>query len=278
MYEELQLALMDLITPERLDVFLEAQQLLSSMGLSDFEDEIQQVFGLQDGISDNDLLVSRVETILIYAMGDALNQYGVTVRDDTPLEVMAGIAQATANIEHYVIPEVLHDITLGDWQPEEALAEMVPMFSAVSGVNAFDYLTHVKEDTITRIREITASVLQYRPPEDNRPVDHKERIARINQLLRHTQHTAPAVVVNLAKSGVGSGQPLTSLMNYALEDLDKMNTDEVGIELLGLVYFSNTPLDNMTSTIRDVIQDYTDEYQEQVRIHTAITLAQGAIN
>ncbi len=278
MYEELQLALMDLISPERLDVFLEAQQLLSSMGLSDFEDEIQQVFGLQDGISDNDLLVSRVETILIYALGDALNQYGVTVREDTPLPVMIGIVQATANIEHYVIPEVLHDFTLGDWQPEEALAEMVPMFSTVSGVDAFDYITHVRPETITRIREITSAALQYRPPEDTRPTDHKERISQINRLLRATDHAAPSIVVNLAKSGVGSGQPLASLMSYALEDLDKLSTDAVGPELLGLVYFSNVPLNQLFTTFRDLVRDYTDDYQEQVRIMAAIDRAREAIN
>lgn len=270
MYEELQLALTDIVSPEQLDVLLDAQQILAALGLTDFEDELQQVFGLQDGISDNDLLVSRTRDVLIYALGDALTQYGVTVEDETPMPVMVGILQAVANIEHYVIPEVLHDMTLGNWQAEEIIADMTPMFSTVPGDEAFEYILAVKSDTITRIREITGQALHYTPPEDTRPPDHRKKISKINAMLNRTQQQHPIKVTELAKSGVASGQSFDTLLELSIEYLDTLSTDQVALELLGLVYYSDTPMAEVPTMMNEVIKDYTDDYRECVKIQSVV--------
>lgn len=271
MYEELQLALADVVTPEQLDVLLECHQQLSDLGLSDFEDELQQVVGLQDGISDNDLFVSRIRDVLLYAVGDALTQYGVEVDDETPLNVMVGILQAVANIEHYIIPEHLHDLACSGRPSEEIIAEMTPMFSVVPGDEAFEHIVAVKDDTIIRLREITGQLLSYRTPDDHRPADHTLKIAKINGLLNATQQQRPAKVNELAKSGVRSGQPLDTLLELSIEYLDAQPTTEVAIELLGLAYYSDVPMSELTDVLREVVREYTDDYQEQVKISHALT-------
>jgi len=277
MMDELRIALHDIIPEERIRVFLEAQQLLSSIGLSSFEDELQNIIGMQDGISDNYLFVGRIQDVLIYALGDSLTQYGITLEENTTLPVMTGILQAVANVEHYVIPQALYDMTLADWTPEELVAEMTPMFSDITGAEAFEAIVHVDDAVVVRLREIARQAVE----QDTEHLPHREAktgaIKRVNALLNLTQREHPHLVVELAKSGVPSGQPLDTLLETSVEALDGMPTEKAALELLGLVFFSGVEPEALGGALKDAIQEFTDDYQEQVRIEKAIEATWGEV-
>lgn len=271
MHEELQLALMGLVTPERLWVLLEANRVLEALGSEDHADELQQVFGMQDGIADNNLLVGRVEDVLMIGVGSALRQYGVVCRDDTPLDIMVAVLSAMGNVEHYFIPETLYDYTQADWSPEEIVAEVVPLLTGVSAAEVFDYVAEVSPRTIARLRQIALDNMAYHEPEDAETQDiRNHRIRILNTILRHTGQAYPQVVVGLAKSGLRSGMPLASLLADSLDRLDEFNTEAMGHELLGLVVFSNTPLDELLETTHQTIEEFSDDYEEQQRMILAI--------
>jgi len=277
MLDELRIALHGIIPEERIRVFLEAQQLLSSIGLSSFEDELQNIIGMQDGISDNYLFVGRIQDVLIYALGDSLTQYGITVEENTTIPVMLGILQAVANVENYVIPQTLHDMTLTDWTPEELVSEMTPMFSDITGAEAFDAIVKVDDAVVTRLREITGQATE----QNAEDLPHRDAktgaIKRINALLNATNHHHPQLVVEMAKSGIPSGQPLEVLLGETLETLDTLPTDKLALELLGLVFYSGSEPEEIGDVLKATIRDFTDDYQEQVRIEKAIEATWGEV-
>jgi len=277
MLDELRIALHGIIPEERIRVFLEAQQLLSSIGLSSFEDELQNIIGMQDGISDNYLFVGRIQDVLIYALGDSLTQYGITVEENTTIPVMLGILQAVANVENYVIPQTLYDMTLSDWTPEELVSEMTPMFSDITGAEAFDAIVKVDDAVVTRLREITSQATE----QNAEDLPHRDAktgaIKRINALLNATNHHHPQLVVEMAKSGIPSGQPLEVLLGETLETLDTLPTDKLALELLGLVFYSGSEPEEIGDVLKATIRDFTDDYQEQVRIEKAIEATWGEV-
>lgn len=270
MHKELRIALKDVVSPERLWVLLEAYDLLSTVGLSDQDTELQNILGLQDGISDTNLLVGRVEDLLIYTVGNTLFQYGITVNEETPLSLMTYILDAISRVEYYVIPETLYSIASSDIQPEEVIAQVVPLLSPVTDDDeVFMALTHVSPDTINRLKTISA----YQDKQPTPHPDHDKKVALINGIYRETGGRVPVVVTEMAKDGVRLGTPLDAVLEMAFERLDEMNQSrsaDIALELLGLVAYSDVAHENMVGTINAVIAEFTDEYSERVRMQTTV--------
>ncbi len=269
MNEELQLALAGVISPERLEVILQGQRLLNDLGLTTADDELQQIFGLQDGISDNQLFVSRIEDCLLLAVGDSLRQYGITVAEHTPFAMMVGILHAVSQFEYYILPETLLDLTCGTDDSEVLLAGLVPLFSELQREEVLEYLTAVEASTIARIRQIASDHLALREVTVARPDDYHQRIRILNGMLRRSLNAHPQVVLQLAKNGIRAGLPVGELLEQALDDLDALKLEAAAREIVALVYFSDTPLDDIWHTTVETIRDYVDEYRDQVRMEAA---------
>lgn len=266
MFEELQLALTDVVTPERLEVFLEAQQLLNQLSFTAADEELQTILGLQDGISDSYLLVSRVEDCLVYAIGEALHQHGIECAADTPLYLMVALLTTVGNIQHYLLPEDLLQMTLQDEDPEVILAGLVPFFTDVDAEQALEVLQNVHPNVIHRITELARERQARDQIEPPRVADHAVRIQKINALRRQQDYPPPQLVVELSRRGVRSGAPLEHLLSQTLDDLEALSLDQIPVEFLALVFFSNTPLDQVLNVTLEHLHDFTDLAPQRSRL------------
>lgn len=272
MRDQIQLGLDGAATPEYIAVALDAYDVLVSIGSLAFEDELQQIIGLQDGISDNTLLVSRINDVLIYTVGDALHKHRITVTEDTDLPLMIDILRSVSLIEAYIIPETIADLTTTDLSDEEILAEIVPLFTARDSTEVLDHLTEVHPDVIQRIYEVTEMQHHYTPDaESSVPQDMDERLYQINQLRHRLGFDQLTLAHELACQGVRPGLTLGQLFELTLDKLDALMTPLVAGELLGLLLYSNYPIDDVAEAFEKAVAEYTDEYQEQVRIIESFT-------
>lgn len=270
MYEELQLALWDIISPEQLYVILEAQRLLNDIGLTTADDELQNVIGLQDGISDNTILINRIEDVLLYAVGSALNEYGITLRDDAPFPLMVGILRTVSQFELYLIPESLSDVINSADDNEEVVSYLVPLFTEFDEQEALDNIVTVEDATIRRMHAVVEELIAVTPT-DNPVVEKRElRIKRINQMLIQTQRMHPLIVVDLAQSGVRMGQPLDLLVTQVIDRLEPLALEPLAYEMLGLTYYSNTPISDILQATLQGVEELIDEIKEQVTLRELI--------
>lgn len=272
MYEELQLALMDVVTPERLYVILDAQQLLNQIGLTTADDELQQIFGLQDGISDYDLFISRIDACLIYALGGALREYGITCKDDVSMANMCAILRTVANFEFYVIPETLVNITHDEeLTNEEIVAELVSLFTELSLEEALEGIAGVEDSTILRMQAVSTELDVYTVTDTESQIEHRElRLRRINQMLADNQWKSPIITLGLSRNGVKLGQSLELLVSTTYEDLEASQDEHLPTELLALVYFSNTPIEEILSSALDLVDEFFEDNPTRLRVRKEI--------
>lgn len=270
MFEELQLALMDLVTPERLFVILEAHRVLMDLGIDDVNDELQQIIGLQDGISDTDLFISRIDECLMISLYDTINEYNVGIRDDVTMAQLTAIVRTVTMFDDYIIPDTLVALLESDQSNIEMIAAMVPLFTELSEEEALEVITDVSDATIARMRSIADEMLSTQVGEYNEVADQTIRVKRINMMRNNTQGHHPRIAVELANSGVKLGQNFEVILSMSVLQLEPLPLKEMAYELVGLAYFSNTPIGDIRQTLQESVYEIYDEFDQQRRLNSMI--------
>lgn len=269
---ELQMALEGVASPEHLEVLLEADALLRRMGMDVVGDDLQEVIEMQNGNSDNAMLLSRIDDVLMIGLNQAMTEMGLSVIDETSMTIQTSILHTVYSLEDYIIPDHLVGLCMGDFSNEEIIAHMTPIFTTVGVEEAMDHLVDVSDALVQRVNEVALAAIQLRGPDpiDLLP-DNTRRVARLNRLIKAKGAEKCSIVVELVNAGVRCGRPLDALLEQHVEVMDTFDTDHLACELLALVYFSNSDFDTVFKTAHGLVQDFTDELSEQNRLNKHLT-------
>lgn len=272
MNEELMLALEGVVTPEQLDAYLNATRVLEGVGLSSHMDELQQVFGMQDGVSDNDLFRDRVHGVLVSAVEHCLDQYGIHMMDTTALPVSTAILESVALVEQYILPESLLAVAASeDDSPEDVIAELTQMIAGHQDVDYVEHLASVDSATVVRLE----SVLRERLDVEITPTPLSDLERRRIQLTNYCLQKLPPSpakyeVGEVLKSGLHPLVDEETLLDIVMDqvDLDGYTTETVTTPLLLVWAFSYPTTGPVTleDTFDAVINAFTDDPDELGRI------------
>lgn len=270
MLHTLQVALAGLITDERMDVLLDSVRLIQDAGLSAPIDEVQEVIEIQNSFSDNTLLVARITDTLYLGVTQILTELGVTCTDEVELVERNAILLTVSLLEHYIIPEHLIGLMGGEFNSEEIIAHMVPVFTTVTMDEALHALLEVDPRLIEKLREVLERSLQLRSVSDADLLpDNTARIAAINRLITAVGVERVSIAMELADAGVRAGRPLSGLLTNYTESLEDLPLEHVTSELLALVLFSNHPVSELKPKLLELINDFTDQpYQQKTMTET----------
>jgi hypothetical protein len=264
MIHTLQLVLTDLVTEERLQVLVDALRLVESSGQSAPSDELQEIIEIQDGLSDNTMLVSRLTDVLELAINQTLNQLGITCNEDADLAQKVAILTAVVSLEDYIIPEHIAGILGGYFTNEEAIALMVPIFTTMTTEEAIEVLMKVEDATLERLSEVVQNNLLKRGNlEVELPQNNTARIAMLNRLIKATSREQLSVVITLIEAGVRAGRPLSTLLTNHTEELDQFEINHLVVELLALVIFSDHELGDLRAKVGELINEFSDDHAKQ---------------
>jgi hypothetical protein len=268
MRHEIDVALTGLITEEQKDVLLSGYDVLQTVGLSDVDVELQTVLGLQDGISDSYLLVSRLQDVLLLATGGCLNQYGIVLRDDTPFPVMSEILLGLATFENQLLPEHMMEILEADDLGNiEKTAEILAITTSENEDTLYEYIVDVRESLLVRMVNVLKEAFQLKDvePEDaERTTENRYRARQIHHLCRGFDGH-PTIVFELASSGVAMGTPIHLMVPDVFDQLDALSTGDLAVELLGLIWYSDTPMNNSPKVLENYLEDFNDDYEAKMR-------------
>ncbi len=274
MYEEIQVGLDGVVTPERMDVLLETYRQLTKSGLDALNDELIGIFNMQDGIADNAMFASRVEDCLMIGAIEVLRTHGITVNPQTAeMTTLTDTIQTLNDFEHYIVPEVLVGLVGPDEEPDLALASVVALFTDSTEDDVINAVDAVETSVIERMRAVAERQMEYEAEAQSVPPDHNERIGHINTLIRQYEGRHPAIVMEMAEHGIPSGQRLNNLFEQVFEQIDGYTPKELGVEFLGLVLYSDTPLSDVYEVASGLPQEFTDSHSEQYRIGHALDQA-----
>lgn len=265
-------ALEDIVGEDQLRVMTDALTLLESLDLSAPSDEIQTIVEIQDSMSDNAIMVSRINDVIYIAYEEAFASFGISLIDNTPLAFKVALLQAVTSLEHYIIPEEIKLLYQAPFGNEEIIANIVPIFSSFTLEQALEYVVEVSDALIQRIEDvIDARLLTMVDPDQPPPVaDNVKRVARLNRLITTQGSEQVSVVYKLATAGVRTGRPLNALLEQNFEALEGFETDQLVSELVALVVFSDEPLTNIKAKVMELIADFQPDLSSQRRMDVAL--------
>lgn len=262
MKEEIRKVLEHLILEEQLAIILDIVDTLLSLDYGNALDEIAQVIMMADDYADSSMLVERINDILRTGLDYILTTYEVQLSDyATPLQRHA-VVKTLIGIPLYIIPDDISKVLEAKYNDEETMAHIVPMFDEEVDVDEIlDVFMRISEGSFQNIKTTVNQIMSIRgrAEEINVPV---ERIQQINKIIKLIGADKVSLMVELANAGVRVGRPVESLLEISFESLESRNVVDATYEIIGLVWFSDTPTENVNNTIMKIINEYTENNME----------------
>lgn len=261
MKEEIRKVLENLILNEQLEIILDIVDTLLSLNYEAALDEIAQIIMLADDYADMSMLVERINDILRAAMDYILTSYEVTLSDDATAYQRHAVIKALVGIPLYILPEDISKVIESEYDNEETLAHIVTMFETIDTDEILEHIHNISQGAIDNIKQTIVQRTLVRGV-SNENISDVDRVRNINKLIAIFGKNKLKLLIELSNSGVRIGRPIDQLLSLSFEALEKLNVEDATFELIGLVWFSDTPDNSINSTITQVLQDYTDNNME----------------
>lgn len=261
MKEEIRKVLENLILNEQLEVILDIVDTLLSLNYEAALDEIAQIIMLADDYADMSMLVERINDILRAAMDYILTSYEVTLSDDATAFQRHAVIKALVGIPLYILPEDISKVIESEYDNEETLAHIVTMFELIDIDEILEHIINISQGSLDNIKSTILQRTLVRGV-SNENLSNVDRVRSVNKLISIFGKDKLKLLIELSNSGVRIGRPIEQLLSLSFEALEKLNVEDATMELIGLVWFSDTAEDSINSTIIKVIQDYTDNNME----------------
>lgn len=277
---EIQEALSSLVPPEQMQIISDIVDTLLEKDYVLALDELNTVLMIADDDADSTMLVGRVNDILTYAMAYCLNDFSIVVADGTSLALMHAIYKTLLYIPEYIIPDDLFHIFESNYDNNETIAQLVPYFTEFEADTIAEVIESVGDDIIAYLRGLIDNKMQVLGTATTLRIP-VERIKVINRLLSTNESGKFSMILELANAGVRVGRPYDELLSISFESLESKNPVEAAAQMVGLAFFSDTPLDGLWRKVDASLDEYTDNPMERrymLEEITAIKRNVGNIN
>lgn len=259
-----------LITEERKELILSCVASLESLDYQAALDELQQVVEIQDGLSDNGMLLARIDDVIWNAHETIFKNHEIEVSAEATQEIRQAIVDVLANFNRYIVPDQLLMLFEGGFMPDEVLAQMVQLFTSVKFDEAWPMIGNVSPQLMNTMREEIERQVRYRGLEDT-DVTPVRRVKMVNDYIRVVGQDTFSMLLDLSNSGVRIGtRDIAGLVQQSLEALDRKDPEVAALELFGLVLMSNVPVEEIDKKIRELIADYSDNNMDTTRMLAAV--------
>ncbi|AEH03500.1 hypothetical protein AVT69_gp075 [Pseudomonas phage PhiPA3] len=262
MQEILDSVLTPLIADERKEAILDCVASFEELDFSPALDELHTVCMIADDMADTSILLSRIDDVIRVAHDQILSGFEIRVSDEATQVERQAILKTVTGIAYYILPDDIQGILQSEYDHEETLAHLVPLFENVSVDDILPLITYVAPSFIEALTKHVNEVMQVRgvAQEYDPPV---ERIKLINQLLRTFGHDKFQLMLELSSSGMRVGGAIDQLMSDSMNALDSRNAKEALYEIVGLVFFSNVTPEMIWKTANMLTDEYTENPMER---------------
>lgn len=246
-----------LVTPERRDVILGCINTFTEIGYEAVLDDINECIGMQDGISDNAILLDRIDSVITIAQDAILRTHEITVSPQATTVQKQAIVEAVVNVGNYILPEQIKLLFNGEFDNTQILGQLVPMFGLESYDEIHPLIEDVSESFIERlIAQIEATLQVDQTTEDY--IQPVSKVATLNRAFGTWGKDNFSIIVNLSNAGMRIGAEFDLLYNLTAVTVSELEVDKVILEIFGIAMFSNIPKSKIWVELDRMIVDYAD--------------------
>lgn len=265
MFDELDLYLGNITTPENREAMMQTCFSLERAGIASHESDIEQILRTADDHStENNLL--DIFSLLSEYLSNTIEKFGLSVEESVPLSVLCRILDGLLNIPEYGDPESLLKTLEQDVDDETRLCDVFSIVSSLSWYNFTPYITRVSDNLLPKMEEEINKNVQ--PEEDN--VDVRLYRDRVNRLRRHNPDTLALTII---QEGFRLATPLHTLLGRFHDELADVEDrpETLANYLIAILYVSDTPSEKMVEKGSELLEEYAKDINVTTKAHTAFT-------
>lgn len=261
MNEEVRKVLEHLILEEQLEVILDIIDTLLALDYGNALDEIAQIIMIADDYADSAMLVERINDILRTALDYILDTYEVKLTDEATALQRHLVVKTLIGIPLYILPDELMNHIAANYDNEETLAHIVKSLTNLDVDEALEVLMFISQGSIDHIKATIVDRMSIQGVALEHVTDIT-RVQHINKLISIFGKEKLSLLMELTNSGVRIGRTIEDLMNISFPALERMDIESATLEMIGLVWFSDTPEDQINTVVLRLINEYTENNME----------------
>lgn len=261
MNEYLRTLITPLVTPERLEYFREAYDLLERINFVDCLDELYMITQIQDGISDNAMFLQRLSDVIYIGLKEMLLQHEVIVNDDIPEWALLQLMQSITMVDAYTLPYEILEMHDAGYSGDELLAAVAANFGYLDFDELVQWIVQVSDNFTTNLINLLNTRASMESVADNVPIE-PDAIRRMNLVLIKLGSERIKLAKELLDSGVRVGIGWDLIETMAFDGLEKIPVQQVGYELLGLLVLAGMDIKTIKEKAQQIMEDFTDVPRE----------------
>lgn len=261
MNEYLRTLITPLVTPERLEYFREAYDLLERINFVDCLDELYMITQIQDGISDNAMFLQRLSDVIYIGLKEMLLQHEVIVNDDIPEWALLQLMQSITMVDAYTLPYEILEMHDAGYSGDELLAAVAANFGYLDFDELVQWIVQVSDNFTTNLINLLNTRASMESVVDNVPIE-PDAIRRMNLVLIKLGNERISLAKELLDSGVRVGIGWDLIETMAFDGLEKIPVQQVGYELLGLLVLAGMDIKTIKEKAQQIMEDFTDVPRE----------------
>lgn len=261
MNEYLRTLITPLVTPERLEYFREAYDLLERINFVDCLDELYMITQIQDGISDNAMFLQRLSDVIYIGLKEMLLQHEVIVSDDIPEWALLQLMQSITMVDAYTLPYEILEMHDAGYSGDELLAAVAANFGYLDFDELVQWIVQVSDNFTTNLINLLNTRASMESVVDNVPIE-PDAIRRMNLVLIKLGNERISLAKELLDSGVRVGIGWDLIETMAFDGLEKIPVHQVGYELLGLLVLAGMDIKTIKEKAQQIMEDFTDVPRE----------------
>lgn len=261
MNEYLRTLITPLVTPERLEYFREAYDLLERINFVDCLDELYMITQIQDGISDNAMFSQRLSDVIYIGLKEMLLQHEVIVNDDIPEWALLQLMQSITMVDAYTLPYEILEMHDAGYSGDELLAAVAANFGYLDFDELVQWIVQVSDNFTANLINLLNTRASMESVVDNVPIE-PDAIRRMNLVMIKLGNERISLAKELLDSGVRVGVGWDLIETMAFDGLEKIPVQQVGYELLGLLVLAGMDIKTIKEKAQQIMEDFTDVPRE----------------
>lgn len=256
MFEELQVYLKNVTSPENISIILNSLKVLEENGRTSIGDYLEEFMAtIEERTSEENLIYLNDTLINQYEI--TLNEFGIFIsEDEVQLKILVSILEGLNAIERTDNPIPILDKCQSDDDPEEILSEILEMYTNVTWDQYLLTITSVNPSLIEKIKTTLPDI------EENDTVPKSEEFILL-RIRNHLENNPNLWVLEEVDNGFLIGQKLDYYLNkfteYFIEKEDLKDAKEIANQYLGFVLLSEIENEDFQNVVLEALEDIVDD-------------------
>ena len=252
--------LMSRITPELMNLYLRAGDLISYFERDDIYDILDDYLMNVENTDTHNTL-NKVYQIHTDILTNIIGEFGIGLSEDISLEDLINILEAVIYLEDYEDKETIFNIISVDEDNVVKLTDCLDVVSIKDNIYFQEFITKVNPNLISKLYTHCLKEIKTEVNEDTDTKKIKEISKKLKELKDNPTYNK-SLVFDLIKNGLNLNLPITLYLSLFKDTLfsDELTQEQIAVNMsiLGLISSDTDYIKELTDTLPKYVLDLTE--------------------